>query len=166
MRREKNYHFFIYIQKYILMPGKTDGRRRGRQRLDMVALHHQLNGYESGQSLGDSKGLGSQSIGLQSQTWLNNRITRNTLFKNERKLKFELWKDRTVYSRYSPEENCWWNFSKSTRMFNSIAVIIIILRRKSPKIIYGLLPPTVRKQSNTTAQGTSRSSWRHGIKDV
>jgi len=52
--------------------------------------------------------------------------------------------------------------------FNSIAVIIIILRRKSPKMyyIYGILPPTVRKQSNTTAQGTSRSSCRHGIKDM
>ena len=36
--------------------------------------------------------------------------------------------------------------------FSSIAVIIIILRRKSPKMyyIYGLLPLTVRKQLNTT----------------
>ena len=50
------------------MPGKTEGGKRGRQRLDMVGSHHRLNGHESEQTLGDSKGLGSQSIGLQSQT--------------------------------------------------------------------------------------------------
>ena len=42
------------------MLGKTEGRRRKREAEDeMVGWHHQLNGHESGQTLGDSEGQGS-----------------------------------------------------------------------------------------------------------
>ena len=40
------------------MPGKTEGRRRGRQD-DMVGWHHCLNGHESEQVSGVSDGQGS-----------------------------------------------------------------------------------------------------------
>ena len=40
--------------------GKTDGRRRsGRQEDEMVGWHHQLNGHEFEQALGDGEGQGS-----------------------------------------------------------------------------------------------------------
>ena len=43
-----------------LMLGKIEGRRRsGQQRTRMVRWHHQLNGHESEQILGDSEGQGS-----------------------------------------------------------------------------------------------------------
>ena len=42
-----------------LMLGKIEGRRRrGQQRID-VGWHHQLNGHEFEQTLGDSEGQGS-----------------------------------------------------------------------------------------------------------
>ena len=37
------------------MLGKTDGRRRGRQD-EMTGWHHQLNGHESEQTLGETEG--------------------------------------------------------------------------------------------------------------
>ena len=43
-----------------LMLGKPEGRRRrGWQRMKIVGWHHQLNGYEFEQTLGDSEGQGS-----------------------------------------------------------------------------------------------------------
>ena len=42
-----------------LMLGKIEGRRRRGQEDEMVGWHHQLNGHEFEQSLGDSKGPGS-----------------------------------------------------------------------------------------------------------
>ena len=42
----------------VLMLGKTEGRRRGRQD-EMVGWHHWLNGHESEQIPGDSEGQGS-----------------------------------------------------------------------------------------------------------
>ena len=43
-----------------LMLGKVEGRRRREAREDeMVGWHHQLNGHESEQTLGDSEGQGS-----------------------------------------------------------------------------------------------------------
>ena len=43
-----------------LMLGKIGGRRRREAREDeMVGWHHQLNGHESEQTLGDSEGEGS-----------------------------------------------------------------------------------------------------------
>ena len=45
-----------------LMLGKTEGRRRrGMLEDEMVGWHHQLNGHESEQTLGDSEGQGSLS---------------------------------------------------------------------------------------------------------
>ena len=42
------------------MLGKTEGRRRKREAEDeMVGWHHQLNGHEFGQTLGDGEGQGS-----------------------------------------------------------------------------------------------------------
>ena len=41
----------------ILMMGKIEGRRRGQQE-KMVGWHHQLNGHEFEQTLGDSEGQG------------------------------------------------------------------------------------------------------------
>ena len=52
-----------------LMLEKIEGKRRKRLAEDeMVGWHHQLNGHESEQTLGDSAGQGSlvlQSVGLQ-----------------------------------------------------------------------------------------------------
>ena len=42
-----------------LMLGKTEGKRRGRQRMKRLNSHHQLNGHEFEQTPGDSKGQGS-----------------------------------------------------------------------------------------------------------
>ena len=43
-----------------LMLGKVEGRRRREAREnEMVGWHHQLNGHESEQTLGDSEGEGS-----------------------------------------------------------------------------------------------------------
>ena len=42
-----------------LMLGKIEGRRRRRTEDEMVGWHHQLNGHESEQTLGDSEGQGS-----------------------------------------------------------------------------------------------------------
>ena len=42
------------------MLGRTEGKKRKRAAEDeMVRLHHQLNGHESEQTLGDSKEQGS-----------------------------------------------------------------------------------------------------------
>ena len=38
------------------MRGKTEGRRRGQQRDEMVGWPQQLNGHEFEQTLGDGKG--------------------------------------------------------------------------------------------------------------
>ena len=43
----------------ILMLGKTEGRRRGAIEDKMVGWHHQLNGHEFEQTLGDREGQGS-----------------------------------------------------------------------------------------------------------
>ena len=44
----------------VLVLGKVEGRRRREAREDeMVGWHHQLNGHESEQTLGDSEGQGS-----------------------------------------------------------------------------------------------------------
>ena len=43
----------------ILMLGKTEGRRRGYTEDEMVGWHHQLNGQEFEQTLGDSERQGS-----------------------------------------------------------------------------------------------------------
>ena len=40
------------------MLGKTEGRRRGQQD-EMVVWHHQLNGHEFEQTLGEDEGQGS-----------------------------------------------------------------------------------------------------------
>ena len=40
------------------MLGKMEGRRRGN-RIEMVGWHHQLNGHEFEESLGDGDGQGS-----------------------------------------------------------------------------------------------------------
>ena len=42
-----------------LMMGKIEGRRRGHQRIRWLEEHHQLNGHEFEQTLGDSEGQGS-----------------------------------------------------------------------------------------------------------
>ena len=42
-----------------LMLGKIEGRKRGATENEMVGWHHQLNGHEFEQSLGDSEGQGS-----------------------------------------------------------------------------------------------------------
>ena len=42
-----------------LMLGNIEGRRMGQQRDEMVGRHHQLNGHEFEQTLGDSGGLRS-----------------------------------------------------------------------------------------------------------
>ena len=42
-----------------LMLGKTEGRRRGRQRMRWVGWHHWLNGHEFEQTLGDGGGQGN-----------------------------------------------------------------------------------------------------------
>ena len=45
------------------MLGKIEGRRiRGQQRMRMVGWHHQLNGQEFEQTLGDSEGHGSLTV--------------------------------------------------------------------------------------------------------
>jgi len=41
-----------------LMMGNTEGRRRATQN-EMVGWHHQLNGHEFEQTMGDSEGQGS-----------------------------------------------------------------------------------------------------------
>ena len=41
-----------------LMLGKIEGRKRRGTEDEMVGWHHQLNGYESEQTLGDSEGQG------------------------------------------------------------------------------------------------------------
>ena len=48
-----------------LMLGKIDGRRRREIEDEMVGWHHQLDGHEFEQTLGDSERQGSQSVGLQ-----------------------------------------------------------------------------------------------------
>ena len=51
------------------MMGKIEGRKRRGNRGEMVGWHHQLNGHEFEQILGDSEGQGSlgllQSMGSQ-----------------------------------------------------------------------------------------------------
>jgi len=42
-----------------LMLGKTEGRRRRGKQDEMVGWHHQLNGHEFEQTLGDNRGQGS-----------------------------------------------------------------------------------------------------------
>ena len=42
-----------------LMLGKIEGRRRRGTEDEMVGWHHQLDGHESEQTLGDSEGQGS-----------------------------------------------------------------------------------------------------------
>ena len=42
-----------------LMLGKMEGKRRKGQQDEMVGWHHQLNGHEFDQTLGDSEGQGS-----------------------------------------------------------------------------------------------------------
>ena len=44
------------LEKTLIL-GRTEGRRKGQQD-EMVGWHHQLNGHELGQTLGDSKGQG------------------------------------------------------------------------------------------------------------
>ena len=41
------------------MLGKIEGKEKGTREDKTVAWHHQLNGYESEQALGDSEGQGS-----------------------------------------------------------------------------------------------------------
>ena len=41
------------------MLGKIESRRKSGQEDEMVEWHHQLNGHEFGQTLGDSEGQGS-----------------------------------------------------------------------------------------------------------
>ena len=41
------------------MLGKNEGRRRGATEDEVVGWHHQLNGHEFEQTLGDSGGQGS-----------------------------------------------------------------------------------------------------------
>ena len=59
-----------------LMLGKTEGRRRrGAIEDKMVGWHHQLNGHEFEQTLGDREGQGSLACcnpqGLKSRTQLS-----------------------------------------------------------------------------------------------
>ena len=62
--------------------GKDWGQEKGVTEGEMVGWHHQLNGHECEQTLGDSEGQGSlgilQFMGLQSWTWFSNWIA--TLF--------------------------------------------------------------------------------------
>ena len=41
------------------MLGKTEGKKRKEKQDEMVGWHHQVNGHEFEQTLGDSKGQGS-----------------------------------------------------------------------------------------------------------
>ena len=41
------------------MLGKIEGKEKGTREDKTVAWHHQLNGYESEQALGDGEGQGS-----------------------------------------------------------------------------------------------------------
>ena len=43
----------------ILMLGKIEGRKRGATENEMVGWHHQLNGHEFEQTLGDREGQGN-----------------------------------------------------------------------------------------------------------
>ena len=45
------------LEKTLIL-GRTEGRRKGQQD-EMVGWHHQLNGHEFEQTLGDSEGQGS-----------------------------------------------------------------------------------------------------------
>ena len=69
-----------------LMLAKTEGRkRRGWQEYEMVGQHHQFNGHEFEQTLGDSeeqRSLACYSPWGHSQTWLSNwkTTTTNSLF--------------------------------------------------------------------------------------
>ena len=46
------------LEKTLIL-GKIEGRRRSGQEDEMVGWHHQLNGHEFEQTLGDSEGQGS-----------------------------------------------------------------------------------------------------------
>ena len=46
------------LEKTLIL-GKIEGRRRSGQQDEMVGWHHQLNGYESELTPGDSEGQGS-----------------------------------------------------------------------------------------------------------
>ena len=45
-----------------LMLGKTESKRRGKMEEEMVGWHHQLNGHESEQALGDGKEQGRPGV--------------------------------------------------------------------------------------------------------
>ena len=52
------------------MLGKIEGKEKGTREDKTVAWHHQLNGYESEQALGDGEGQGSLARCKQSGvTW-------------------------------------------------------------------------------------------------
>ena len=46
------------LEKTLIL-GKIEGRRRSGQEDEMVGWHHQLNGHEFEQTLGDSEGQGN-----------------------------------------------------------------------------------------------------------
>ena len=51
------YKIFKNVYTFLLMLGKTEGRRRRRATEDkIVGCHHQLDGHEFEQTLGDSEG--------------------------------------------------------------------------------------------------------------
>ena len=51
------YKIFQNVYTFLLMLGKTEGRRRRRATEDkIVGCHHQLDGHEFEQTLGDSEG--------------------------------------------------------------------------------------------------------------
>ena len=56
--------YFVYLMQSRLIEKDPDAEKDGRQKEEvaenkMVRQHHQLNGHESEQTLGDSKGQGS-----------------------------------------------------------------------------------------------------------
>ena len=54
------YKIFKNVYTFLLMLGKIEGRRRTRAIEDkMVGWHHQFNGHEFEQTLGDSEGQGN-----------------------------------------------------------------------------------------------------------
>ena len=56
------------------MLAKVEGRRRRGQQNEMVGWHHQLNGHEFEQALGDSEGYGEPGV-LQSVGYKESDMT-------------------------------------------------------------------------------------------
>ena len=72
-----------------LMLGKVEGRRRREAREnEMVGWHHQLNGHESEQTLGDSEGLRSLAC---CSLWCCKELDITLQLNNTNLLEMEFW---------------------------------------------------------------------------